>query len=275
MAGCYGISARRACKLVGLWRSSWAYCPKPDSNAVIRLRLLELAAQYPCYGAPMLYQLLKREGQRVNHKRVERLYRLEGLSLRRRRRKRRSGALRKAMPIPKGQNEVWSADFIHDRIVQGGAFKCLTLIDHCTRESPDLHVARSIRGSDVVAVLERLRLCGRKPKVLVLDNGPEFTSVALARWAALHDVRLFFIEPGKPTQNAFIESFNGKLRNECLNQHWFATIEEAKIVIEAWRQEYETRRPHSGLSGRTPKEAAMTFQNPENKDLFVSLSLAQ
>lgn len=201
----------------------------------------------------MLYQLLKREGQRVNHKRVERLYRLEGLSLRRRKRKRRSGALREAMPIPAGPNEVWSADFIHDRIVQGGAFKCLTLIDHCTRETPDLYVARSIRGSDVVAVLERLRLCGRKPKVLVLDNGPEFTSVALARWAALHDVRLFFIEPGKPTQNAFIESFNGKLRNECLNQHWFATIEEARIVIEAWRQEYEMRRPHSGLAGRTPR----------------------
>ena len=151
-------------------------------------------------------------------------------------------------------------DFIHDQLVSRRWFKTLTILDHCSRESPALEVGHSIPGTGVVVVLEGLRQRGRIPKVLLLDNGPEFTSTALARWASLHDVRLFFIEPGKPTQHGHIESFNGRFRAECLNSHWFGGIEEARLVIETWRQQYNTERPHSGLKGKTPKEVVDEFK---------------
>lgn len=159
-------------------------------------------------------------------------------------------------------------DFIHDQLVNRRWFKALTILDHCTRESPAIEIDHSLPGERVVAALEQLRLQGRKPKVLLLDNGPEFTGRALARWASVHDVRLFFIEPGKPTQHGHIESFNGRLRAECLNPHWFGTIQEARLVIESWLRQYNCERPHSGLGGRTPKEVADGFtpmlesQNP-------------
>ena len=204
----------------------------------------------------MLHQILRREKIVVNHKRSERIYREEKLSIRLKHRKKRARHLREAMPVPKNRDDVWSMDFVHDQLVQGRWFKNLTIIDHCTRESPEIHTERSIRGEDVVSVLERLRLTGRKPKVVVVDNGPEFASRALAHWCSLHGVRLFFIEPGKPTQNAFIESFNGKFRDGCLNQHWFGSIEQARLIIQAWRKEYETERPHSSLGWKTPKEFA-------------------
>lgn len=197
----------------------------------------------------------------MNHKRVERLYREEGLSLRTKKRKKRVRHLREAMPVPEKPDDVWSMDFVHDQLVDCKRFKNLTIVDHCTRESPDIHSDRSIRGKDVVAILERLRLQGRKPGTIVLDNGPEFTGKALAEWAGLHNVHLFFIEPGKPTQNAFVESFNGKFRNECLDQHWFRTIEEAKLIISIWRrEEYNNARPHSSLNGQTPNEVAMKYR---------------
>jgi putative transposase len=225
----------------------------------------------------MLWELLKREGFDVNHKRVERLYKLEGLSLRTKKRKKKVRHLREALPVPEHSQDVWSMDFVFDELVNCRRFKCLTIIDHCTRESPAIHVDTSIRGVHVVEVLERLRLEGKKPQVIVMDNGSEFTSKALAAWASKHNVRLFFIEPGKPTQNAFIESFNGKFRNECLDQHWFSTVHEARLIIETYRKEYETERPHSSLGGLTPKEFAQTIQNELNKTStsIQSFSLVQ
>jgi putative transposase len=256
----HGWSARRACKAIGLERSSWNYEPIPDRNAELRVRIRELAAQNPRYGHPMIFDLLRQAGIRVNHKRTERIYREEKLSLRLKHRKKRVRHLREAAPVPACPDEVWSLDFIHDQLVNRRWFKVLTIIDPCTRESPALEVGHSLPGEAVVAVLEQLRQEGRKPKTLLLDNGPEFTGRALARWASLNEVRLFFIEPGKPTQHGHIESFNGRFRDETLNAHWFGSLAEAKLVVESWRNKYNTYRPHSSLGGRTPKQVADHFK---------------
>lgn len=242
--------------MIGLNRTTYQYEAKPDPNEGLIQRTRELASRFPYYGSPKLYYLIRQAGMQVNHKRVERLYRLEKLSLRLKKSRKRLRGLRSALPVPNAQDRVWSMDFIHDRLVNGRQLKCLTLVDHCTREAPALHAHHSIRGKDVAQVLEQLRLQGRKPSTLVTDNGPEFRGLALARWAVLNQVRLHFIEPGKPIQNAFIESFNSRFRQECLNQNWFINLEESRLIIEAWRKEYETVRPHSGLKGLTPKMAA-------------------
>lgn len=255
----FGMSVRRACHLASIHRKTYHYHPRADRNEALRKRLRELSERYSRYGSPMLYLLLRREGMVVNHKRVERLYREERLSLRLKQRRKRTGYVREAMPVPDMPDVVWSMDFIHDALASGRGFKCLTMVDHCTRESPGSRVDHSIRGKDVVQVLERLRRKGRKPSMIVVDNGPEFRSKALALWAAFHDVRLYFIDPGKPIQNAFIESFNSRIRAECLNAQWFSSLEQARLVIEAWRKEYEQDRPHGSLGGKTPKEVANEF----------------
>jgi putative transposase len=268
----HGWSARRACKVMGLERSSWNYKSRPDRNVELRARTRELAARYPRYGQPMIHQLLRREGWGANHKRTERIYREEKLSLRLKHRKKRVRHLREATPVPDRPDQAWSMDFIHDQLVNRRWFKALTVLDHCTRESPVIEVDHSLPGDRAVATLERMRIIGRKPKVLLLDNGPEFTGRALARWASLHDVRLFFIEPGKPTQHGHIESFNGRLRAECLNPNWFGSIQEARMIIESWLKQYNCERPHSSLNGRTPKEVADHFtQMLVNKPQLVPL----
>jgi len=267
------MSCRRTCKVAKVERSTKQYKPRPDRNADLRARLKELAARYPRYGSPQLWLLLKNEVKNLGYNRVERIYRKEGLSLRLKRKKKRLRHLREAIPVPERQDEVWAMDFVHDELVDCRRFKALTIIDHCTRESPAIHAARSIRGSDVARVLERLKIAGRKPKIIVSDNGPEFVSRAMARWASMNDVKLFFIEPGKPTQNAFIESFNGKFRDLCLNQHWFSTIEEARLIIENWRKHYVEERPHSSLDGLTPKEFASQKRDELNGKSCRSVSL--
>jgi putative transposase len=215
---------------------------------------MELAAQYPAYGHPMLHDILCQTWPTpINHKRTARIYRLEELSLRRRNKRRRFRHLRKAQPQASSRDEVWSMDFIHDWLGTNQRFKVLTIVDHCTRELPDLHSDTSIRGKDVVSCLERLRLQGRKPRVIIMDNGPEFRSKALHKWATKHGVQLHFIEPGKPVQNAYIESFNGRFREECLDRNLFENLDHARLFIAAWKREYETVRPHSGLGGLTPK----------------------
>jgi putative transposase len=252
----FRLSVRRACWLTSLHRTTWAYRPGPDPNEALLKRLRELAAQHSRWGAPMLYLLLRKEGFQVNHKRVERLYRREGLSLRLKTRKKRARHLRKALPVPVRRDDIWSMDFIHDELSDGRRVKCLTSIDHCTREVPMLHMDHSIRGKDIVRLLDILRRQSRIPKIIVMDNGPEFRSRALTAWACEHDVRLHFIEPGKPTQNAFIESFNGRFRAECLDMHLFRNIAHGRFITQDWRKEYENVRPHSGLNGKTPKEVA-------------------
>jgi putative transposase len=252
----FGLSERRACRLLLIGRSSHRYAAGPDRDAELRERLVELAAKWRRFGYRGLYRLLRREGQEVNHKRVYRVYRAEGLQVRRRRRKRLKRPARGPMPRPARRNEVWAMDFVHDGLADGRRIRALTIVDLCTREAPWIEVATSIPGDRVVRVLDRLAESYGIPKRIVIDNGPEFLSIALATWAEDRGVELDFIDPGKPVQNCFVESFNGTFRDECLNEHWFTSLADARQRIEAWRRLYNEERPHSSLGGATPMEFA-------------------
>ncbi len=190
----------------------------------------------------------------MNHKKTERIYREEKLSLRLRWKRKRPAVARVALPVPEKPNQVWSMDFVHDRIWQGRRFRVLVIVDDFTRECLALEVDTSLGGERVKRVLERLKDQRGKPAVLRTDNGPEFTGAALDQWAYENKVQLHFIEPGKPYQNAFAESFNSTLRRECLNDNWFTSLEESRRVIETWRHEYNGERPHSSLNDLTPLE---------------------
>jgi len=250
----FGLSLRRACGLVGLWRSTQQYQSHRPDDRVLRQRLRELAEQRRRFGAPRLHVLLRREGWRVNHTRTERLYREEGLALRRKRHRKRAAGVRVTLPPPTRPNERWAMDFLQDRRADGRRFRVLTMVDAYSRESPAIMADTSLPGATVVEVLERLAETRRLPQGITIDNGPEFAGSALDAWAYRRGIQLHFIEPGKPVQNACVESFNGRLRDECLNEHWFTTLEEARRLIEAWRQDYNTVRPHSSLGDLTPAE---------------------
>ena len=202
----------------------------------------------------MIHTVLRREGWPVNRKRVQRLYREEGLAVRRRGKKRRSQTPRPVRQPLTGPNERWSMDFMSDTLSSGRRFRCLTIIDEFNRESLAIHVAHSIPAVGVIEVLERLREERGLPSVIVTDNGSEFTSRAFDAWAYAREIKIDYIQPGKPVQNAFIESFNGTLRDDCLNMHWFVSLADAKRTIEEWRQDYNEVRPHSSLGGLTPAE---------------------
>jgi putative transposase len=261
----YQRSERRACGLVGMKRSSYRYQGRRAEESGLRQRLRELAGECRRYGYRRLTALLRREGWKANHKRVYRLYRQEGLSVRRRKRKRIGAVDRQPMEIPTRANQRWSMDFVADGLGDGRKFRSLNIVDDYSRECVAAEVDTSIPGGRVVRVLERLGERRGLPQVLVTDNGPEFAGQALDVWAYERGVRLHFIEPGKPIQNAFIESFNGKMRDECLNEHWFRTLSEARQTIEAWRRDYNEVRPHSSLGNRTPQEftaRAATLRSP-------------
>jgi putative transposase len=195
----------------------------------------------------------------VNHKRTERLYREMGLSLRLKKRKKRPSHLRVAMPAPSRPNERWSMDFIFDQLSAGRRIKCLTLGDDFTREALALEVGHSLTGGCVVMILDRLAAERGLPATIVMDNGPEFTSAALDSWAHRTGVKLDFITPGRPVENAFRESFNGRFRDECLNQSLFHSLDDARRKIEAWRVDYNEHRPHRGLGSKTPAEFAQSW----------------
>lgn len=216
------------------------------------MRIRDLAAARVRYGYRRVHVLLQREGWRVNHKRVYRLYRLEGLSLRLKTRKKRVSAVRVVQPAPTAPNQHWSMDFMSDSLYDGRRFRILTLVDNMTRESPTIEVSRSFSGQAVVAVLECLAQTVGLPKVIQVDNGPEFVSKALDEWAHRNGVKLAFSRPGTPTDNPFIEAFNGRFRQECLDQNWFGSLEDARTIIESWRVDYNTVRPHTALDNQTP-----------------------
>lgn len=264
LVSAHGLSERRACGLVQVGRSSVRYEPRPDRNVWLRERLRELAERRRRFGCERLYILLRREGCMVNHKRVERIYREEGLSLRVRKRRKRAGWLRVALERPERPIQHWSMDFISDALLDGRRFRALTIVDDLTKESPAIEVDRSLPGVRVVRVLDRLAMAWGLPEVITVDNGPEFTGKALDAWAYEKGVRLRFIQPGKPVQNAFIESFNGRLRDECLNEHVFTGLDDARRKIEAWRKDYNTHRPHSALGYMTPEEFAKSLRTTEN-----------
>ena len=263
----HGLSERRACGLVGITRSSHRYRHRRRDDRELRERLHQLAYQRQRFGYRRLGALLRREGMLVNHKRIYRLYRAEGLVVRRRQRKRVASTSRAMPPAPRQANERWSLDFMADSLASGRPFRTINIVDDYTRECLAIEVDTSLPGTRVVRVLEALHRDRGTPPRIVLDNGPELTSQALDQWAAGHGLLLDFIEPGKPIQNAYIESFNGKFRDECLNQHWFGSLAEARAIIEAWRQDYNQQRPHSALGYATPQEVATAAESESRESL--------
>jgi len=222
----------------------------------LRVRLRDLATVRLSYGYRRLHVLLRREGWKINHKLVYRIYREEGLEVRTKRRRKRVSALRVVLPAATRPNERWSMDFVSDSLHDGRRFRVLTIVDHFTRESPAIEVGSSLTGKRVVAVLERLTRTHGLPQVITTDNGTEFTSRAVDEWAHRNGVKMDYIRPGKPVENAYIESFNARLRQECLEESWFLSIEDAKIRIEEWRKDYNDHRPHSSLGDNTPRSFA-------------------
>jgi putative transposase len=251
----YQISERRACGGLGWHRSSHRYQSVADRQEALRMRLKELAGCRIGYGYRRLHVLLQREGWSVNHKRVYRLYREEGLALRKKPPRRRVASVKREITAAaEAKNDCWSMDFVSDQLYDGRRLRILTIVDNHTRESLALKVGQRIRGIDVVGVLERISKQHGLPERIQVDNGPEFISKDLDRWAYWNQVKLDFSRPGKPTDNALIEAFNSRFRQECLNEHWFMSLEDAKEKIEAWRQEYNTGRPHSSLGYQSPAE---------------------
>ena len=248
----FRVSERRACRVIGMHRTRYRYRSRAQDQTALRMRLRELAAVRVRYGYRRLHVLLRREGWLVNAKRVYRLYRLEGLVVRSKMRKKRASALRPLLPPAQAPNEQWSMDFMSDSLVSGQRFRILTLVDNMSRESPAIEVDRSLSGERVVAFLERVAARCGLPQVIQVDNGPEFTSRALDAWAHRHGVRLAFSRPGTPTDNPFIEAFNGRLRAACLDQQWFLSLDEARRCLEEWRRDYNTIRPHTALDNQSP-----------------------
>lgn len=251
-----GLSRRRACRLVGIQESSFYYHARRRDDSAQRERLRELAQQRPRFGCARLHILLQREGLAVNHKRTERIYREEGLFIRLKKRRQRVSGLRMPMPLIQRPNQGWSMDFVAAVLANGRRFRALTIVDNFTRECPGIEVDISLSGVRVARVLSRLALERGLPDVITVDNGPEFAGKALDEWAYRRGVKLNFIRPGKPVENAYAESFNGRFRDECLNEHWFQTLIEARTKIESWREDYNSVRPHSSLGNLTPNDFA-------------------
>jgi len=250
-------SLRRACRVVGLSTATWRYrLQLSAANEALLAKLHTHAAARSRFGYRRLHVLISRDGTAVNHKRVYRLYRQAGLQVRRRRRKRLTRGERVPLPAPTRRGERWSMDFTLDTLADGRAFRTLNIVDDYTRECVAIEVDRSLPGLRVTRVLERLRAMHGLPQSIVLDNGPEFAGRTLEAWAYAAKVTLCFIRPGKPIENAYVESFNGKFRDECLNEHWFVSLADAQQQIEAWRVDYNTVRPHSALDDQTPQHFA-------------------
>lgn len=259
----FGQSYRKLCILVGLSRSSWHYQPQPDTNGPIRQRLRELADERKRWGYRRLHYLLRREGFLINHKRTERLYREENLMIRIKRRRKIAANTRVAPPKLERRNQCWAMDFMSDNLYNGRRFRVLNVLDSYSRDYLGFEVNTSINGTRVCAVLDRLVWFKGKPEMITVDNGPEFIGKALDAWAHDQQVKLVFNRPGKPVDNAYIESFNGRLRDECLNVNWFLSLEHARELIGRWQDDYNAIRPHSSLGQLTP--AAFLVQQT---DLF-------
>ena len=251
-----GLSQVRACRLVGLNRSSMSYRPRRPDDSLLRQRLRELAAERRRFGYRRLGWLLEREGHVMNRKKLYRLYREEKLMVRRRRGRKRALGTRAPMTLPGAINQRWSLDFVADALSDGRRFRILCVVDDFSRECLATVVDTSLGGVRVVRELDRLTAERALPRMVVSDNGTELTSCAVLRWATGR-LEWHYIEPGKPVQNAFVESFNSRLRDECLNEHVFLTLTEARETIEAWRHDYNHLRPHGSLGALTPTEFAM------------------
>lgn len=256
----FAMSQRRACSVIGCCRMTVRYCSVRDDEA-LRERLRALAHERRRFGYRRLHVLLRREGMAVNHKRVFRLYREEKLAVRKRKGRKRALGPRSPMATALTPNARWSLDFVHDQMTDGRRFRILGIVDECTRECLGLIADTSISGRRVARELDRIVAWRGKPASIVSDNGTELTSNAILAWAETNGVAWHYIEPGKPTQNAFIESFNGRLRDEFLNETLFRSLPHARALLQAWRSDYNTLRPHSKLGWQTPW--AFASQHPQ------------
>lgn len=256
-----GLSHRRACTLLKTSRSSLYYCHKmPERDAPVIAVMKELSGSYPRFGSRRIKVLLHRAGISIGKERCSRIWAKAGLQVPKKRRRKLTGTRLRPW-APTGMNSVWSYDFVYDACANGQKIKCLTVVDEYTRECLAIDVAGSIRSERVIEVLSRLMLTHGIPRFLRSDNGPEFVSKALLEWTTQKSLELALIEPGKPWQNGTNESFNGKFRDECLSAEWFRNRIEAKVVIEDWRVQYNTFRPHSSLNYQTPIEYKKSLGN--------------
>ena len=263
MEVCYQLSARRACRGLGFPRSTHCYKSKQEPQTVLRIRLRDLARVRIGYGYRRLTILLRREGWKVNHKRIYRLYVEENLVMRQKPPRRRVSCLKRQAPVEtKTRNECWSMDFMAEELYDGRRLRVFTLVDNHTRECLALKVGQRMRGKDVVDELEKVSAGRGLPNRIQLDNGPEFISKDVDFWAYWNKVELDFSRPGKPTDKPFAESFNGRFRQECLNTHWFISISDAREKIETWKQDYNRNRPHSSLGDMTPEEFSKQCTSP-------------
>ncbi len=265
-----GLSERRSCRIVGLARSVQQYRPVDRDDAAVLERLRALASENRRYGYPRLHAMLRREGLVVNHKRTWRLYSAEGLQVRTKKRRKLPRRDRVAPQVPERPMQRWSLDFMSDQLVDYRRFRILNIVDDHSRFCPGQIIDLSISGARVARYLDELGERLGLPEEIVLDNGPEGTSRAMFEWSERTGVRLRFIEPGKPVQNAFVESFNGKLRDECLNLHWFRSVRHARAEIGAWRRHYNAERPHSALGYLSPMEFLSTTPAPSLEPLAGS-----
>ncbi len=251
-----GLSERRGLQVVRMSASALRYQSRPDRNQALRERIVALAQRHRRYGVGMIHLKLRQAGEIINYKRVERLYGLEKLHIRRRRRKKIPASDRQPLVRPGRANEIWSMDFVFDRIASGRTLKCLAIVDDATHEAVAVVPEHTIGGDYLTRIMDGICSQRGKPSVIRTDNGPEFTGKAMLTWAHRNGIALRLIEPGKPNQNAYVESFNGRLRDECLNEHWFTSLAHARAAIETWRREYNEERPKKALGGLTPAQYA-------------------
>lgn len=268
-----GLSERRALRLAGMSPSVLRYERRDDGNGRLRERIAALAHRHRRHGYRMIHLRLTQEGWRVNVKRVRRLYREQNLMVQRRKRKKVVPGDRQPLVRPARANEVWSMDFVFDRLADGRALKCLTVVDDATQEAVAIRPDRAISGSYVTRILDELKCRRGLPQVIRSDNGREFCGRTMAIWAHENNVALRFIEPGKPNQNAYVESFNGRLRDECLNEHWFTSLAHARAVIEEWRRDYNEARPKKDLGGLPPARFAARLAGLANQETGKSVTV--
>jgi putative transposase len=259
-------SQRRACRLVGLHPKTCRYASKRTGDEGLRSKLRELASQRRRFGYRRLGLLLARQGIKLNHKKLYRLYKEERLSVRKRGGRKRALGTRAPMAIPQDRNLRWSLDFVMDTLVSGRRFRILAVVDDFTRECLGLVADTSLTAPRVVRELSLIIESRGCPRMIVSDNGTEFTSNAILAWQEERGIEWHYIAPGKPMQNGFVESFNGKLRDECLNETLFANLSEVREIIEAWRIDYNTNRPHTSLNGLTPTEFAARPTEGHNRN---------
>ena len=265
-----GYSQRRACSLVGLDRKTYRYASRLPADEALRERLRELASERRRFGYRRLHILLRREGIEVNHKKLYRLYKEERLTVRKRGGRKRSLGIRAPMTIPQGTNQRWSLDFVSDSLIDGRRFRILCVIDDFSRECLATVADNSISGVRVARELDRIAGVRGYPCMVVSDNGTELTSNAILQWQEERSVEWHYIAPGKPMQNGFVEALNGRLRDECLNEHLFRSYGHTREIIGRWRHDYKNHRPHTSLDGLTPKEFTTRSDQDHNQSRFYS-----